>query len=298
LPVRAAHAPWLTAYGDLGPFLDLYHGGWQECFPTGGPKSNLLGASLGIHGEVAVLPWDCRIIEDTPDCVAARVSVRCVRTPFRLEKVLRLEGSAPELILQERITNEGAVPAPYMWGHHPAFGPPFLSPACRVDVPGGKCVSFGADDPSTQRLQNDVEFPWPVGPTRNGGTVDISVIPPFGARCNDLAYVSELTDGWFAVTDQERRVGVGMWWDVEVFPYVWYWQVYGGILGYPWYGRTYNIALEPWTSYPSGGLEQAIANGTARTLQPGESVETVLGACVYTGVTQVKSLGAGAEVSG
>lgn len=294
LPVRSAQATWLTAYGDSGPFLDLYHGGWQECFPTGGPKSDHLGASLGIHGEIAMLPWDCRIVENTPDCVAAELSVRCVRTPFLVEKTLKLQGDTPELVLEERITNEGAVEAPYMWGHHPAFGPPLLSPACRVDLPAGKCITFGADDPSTQRLQDDVEFDWPVGPARDGGEVDLSAVEPPESESNEVVIVSELSGGWYGLTDQERQVGFGMWWDVELFPYIWYWQVCHGIRGYPWHGRTYNIALEPWTSYPNAGLEAAIENGSARTLGPGESVETTLGACVYTGVERVSSLGPGA----
>ena len=45
-----------------------------------------------------------------------------------------------------------------------------------------------------------------------------------------------------------------MAWDEKLFQYLWMWQVYGGHNDYPWYGRTYNVALEPFTSYPPAGI--------------------------------------------
>lgn len=42
------------------------------------------------------------------------------------------------------------------------------------------------------------------------------------------------------------------------------------------YGRTYNLALEPWSSYPSGGLNTAIENGSAMHMEPHEICETDL----------------------
>jgi hypothetical protein len=53
-------------------------------------------------------------------------------------------------------------------------------------------------------------------------------------------------------------------------PFVWYWQEFGGTTGYPWYGRNYNVGLEPFSSAPSLGLAEAAANGSALTLEPGE----------------------------
>ena len=47
---------------------------------------------------------------------------------------MRVEAGAPALLLREQITNEGGEPIDYMWGHHPSYGPPFLSDACRIDI--------------------------------------------------------------------------------------------------------------------------------------------------------------------
>jgi hypothetical protein len=49
-------------------------------------------------------------------------------------------------------------------------------------------------------------------------------------------------------------------------PYLWFWQEFGATQGYPWYGRHYNIGLEPFSSYPTSGLAEAVRNGTALTI--------------------------------
>ena len=39
------------------------------------------------------------------------------------------------LEIDERLTNLADEELDIMWGHHPAFGPPFLDDSCRIDVP-------------------------------------------------------------------------------------------------------------------------------------------------------------------
>ena len=62
--------------------------------------------------------------------------------------------------------------------------------------------------------------------------------------------------------------------------------------GYPWYGRNYNFALEPWTSYPDGGLLRAIENGSARRIGPLETIETRLLAVAYAGTERITGIDA------
>ncbi len=51
-----------------------------------------------------------------------------------------------------------------------------------------------------------------------------------------------------------RRVGFDMARDRRLFQCLWMWQVYAGHDDYPWDGRTYNCALEPFTSWPPAGV--------------------------------------------
>src|SRR5262245_18052442 len=108
-----------------GQFLDYYEGGWQEALPTGGDPAEYGGTQFGPHGEVCLIPWEYTLVEDEPARVQVRFRVCTYLTPLFLEKVLTLESNNASLAFSERLVNEGAVPIDIMWGHHPAFGPPF-----------------------------------------------------------------------------------------------------------------------------------------------------------------------------
>jgi hypothetical protein len=73
-----------------------------------------------------------------------------------------------------------------------------------------------------------------------------------------------------------------------VFKYLWYLQVYRGGFDYPWWGATYNIALEPCATLPV--LSQAVERGEALRLGPGESREVELFATAFEGLERVVSV--------
>jgi hypothetical protein len=99
------------------------------------------------------------------------------------------------------------------------------------------------------------------------------------------------------LTHSKRKVGFGLRWEGDVFKYLWYWQVFGGGEGYPWYSRTYNIGLEPWTSMPTSGLAEAIRQGTQLTLGPNEEVACQMKAVVFSGLEYVSYISSEAEVT-
>ena len=104
-----------------------------------------------------------------------------------------------------------------------------------------------------------------------------------------------MPEGWYAITNQRTGVGFGLVFPPDHFRYLWYWQSFRG-LGYPWYGKAYNLGLEPFTSYGNNGIEGAVENGTALLLQPGQKVAASLKAVAYTGATRVKSIAADGSV--
>lgn len=281
-----------------GFFQDYYHGGWQEIFPSGGIGCAHKGAALHQHGEVALAAWDCRIHEDTPDCVSATVSTRTYRTPFAIQKTFRLESGKAVLFLDEKITNLAAEPMDYMWGHHPAFGAPFLDEHCRIDIPAARVAVHPDPVSDNQQLAPGAVFhSFPGATDKNGAPFDLSRVPPPSARTQEMCYLLDLKDGWYGLTNTRRGAGFGMRWDKDVFPVVWLWEVFGGGFGYPWYGRTYNLALEPFTSWP-GGMANALAAGTTRQLAAGESLETSLLAVAYEGCEKVTGIDARGTVRG
>ncbi|MCL4559178.1 MAG: aldose 1-epimerase [Chloroflexi bacterium] len=271
----------------FGAFLDSYHGGWQEVLPGGGPVT-YRGAELGLHGEVTSLGWDCEILTDTPECVAVRLTVDCIRTPFRLERVMRLVSRRPSLFIEEKVTNLSPEDQEFMWGHHPALGAPFLHEGVHVFVPAQAARTHSPRFASSSILTEGVEFPWPIAEA-DGRKIDLSRVPGSDGGFSELLYLTGLSAGWYAVLDPEKQLGFGLAWDEKVLPYLWFWQVYGKSGGYPWYDRAYVIALEPWSSIPNN-LDEAIRAGNQIRLKGGGSLSVALTATAITGCETVNSV--------
>jgi len=197
------------------------------------------------------------------------------------------------------LTNEGGQALHLMWGQHVAFGRPFLDEGARIDAPARRLlVNDVIPGLEPRRFQPNSSSAWPQATAPDGSTVDASRVPAYGeVQGQEVAYLAELTDGWYAITNPARKVGFGLRFDASLYRYVWMWQELGDVAqGFPWWGRTHTVALEPWTSYPTSGLPGAIANGTALSLQPGEQRETSLCAVAYEGLEAVGEVTAGGEV--
>ena len=271
-------------------WLDVYEGGWQTVLPAGGYPSSYAGAEVGLHAEVNTMPWDAVIAEDTPQRVSLRCWARTYRTPFYVRKTLSLAQGSPSLQIEETLVNEGEEPVPCVWGQHIALGGDILDEHCVISLPGGRIINHAEEFHPNNRLKAGFEGPWPWSEGRDGGRIDMRLIPPKRARFNDQSYLADLAEGWYALTNQRLKLGFGFIFPKEVFRYIWYWQMFGGGFGYPWYGRTYNIGLEPFTSYPNLGLQAAIENGTALTLEPGQSVTAEMKAVVFQAEGEVESI--------
>ena len=263
-----------------GAFHDVYYGGWQEVLPSAGWAAEpYLGTTQGLHGEVSLLPFDAAVEEDTPERAAVRLSVRCYRSPLTLERTMAVRRDRPVLEIRERLVNESPEPFAVMWGHHPAFGEPFVDDSCVVATPAHSVRVL--DFHSRGRWEPGEGYDFPMVKTRAGQLEDITRVRGRDARSVDVVSFWELDEGWYGLTNQRQQVGFGMAWDARLFRCLWMWQVYGGHHDYPWYGRTYNCALEPFTSWPPAGIANAVANGTALILDPGQAVDTDLVAVAY-----------------
>jgi hypothetical protein len=174
-----------------------------------------------------------------------------------------------------------------MWGHHPAFGPPFLDDSCWIDTPATKASTRRGERLPGSGIKFDTEFVWPVAPLDTGDSVDLRVVPSVDERRHEWVCLSGLQGGWYGITNRRRQVGFALAWDPTVFPYLWFWQDWGGSTGYPSWGRGYACALEPWSSWPDSGLSEAISNGSAMKMDPWASITTRLAATIYTGVDRI-----------
>lgn len=288
---------FMPTTGDgVGVWMDTYEGGWQTVLPGGGFPSTINGADFGLHAEVNTMPWDSVILEDTPERVSMKFWVRTYRTPFFFEKTLTLNSGSAVLEIEQTLTNEGEEVAHCVWGEHIALGAPFLSEDCVIDLPGGRVINHPADTHPNNKLKAGYEGSWPNTDLKDGSSMDLSRVKPKSYRAYDQSYITDMPDGWYAITNQKMRLGFGVYFPTDVYKFLWYWQSFGGGYGYPWHGRTYNIGLEPFTSYTNEGLEVATNNGTALRLEPGEQVSTSLKAVAYSDASGVEQLNADGSV--
>ncbi|MEX0761676.1 MAG: DUF4432 family protein [Dehalococcoidia bacterium] len=268
-------------------WLDVYEGGWQTALPHGGYPDKVYGAEVGLHGEVNTMPWDVEIVEDSIERVSVRFRVNGIRMPFSAEKTLTIETGSPVLTLDEAVSNDAEEEIDCVWLEHIAIGPPFLSDRCRLYVPSNRIVNHPEPAATSSKLKSGWEGPWPHAATGDGGSIDFSRIPPKEDRSLDMAYMAGMEEGWYAVSNEETGIGWAVSYPADLFKYLWFWRNLGGGWGYPWYGRCYNIGLEPCTSFHNGGLKQAQENGTALTFQAGQTIRATIKAIAYAGSGEV-----------
>ena len=255
---RRVEAPRAALHSN---FLDQYYGGWQESLPSGAGTSRVGGVEHGVHGEAPLVPWTAEIVADDPAELAVRFRVRLLRSPFELTRVIRLREGSPQVLFEEVLRSLSPTDAPYVWGHHPAFGEPLLGPETVCDLPGG---APGTLDAVTAAA---------LGLDQVSGT--------FGGA--GFSWLDGLSDGWFAIRNPVLGLGFCLAWEASVFPCLWSWRVSAADVGYPFWGSAHLWALEPFST-PPGNVETLQAPSV---LAGGASIETRLVASIVTGTEPV-----------
>ncbi|MBI3830679.1 MAG: aldose 1-epimerase [Planctomycetes bacterium] len=220
-------------------FGDFYFGGWQELFPHASSPAEVYSARQPQHGEVWGLPWEVRVEEDRPERISVTFSVRTRLSPFVLERTMTLTSGSPVLQIDETAHNLSREKVDVMWGHHPAFGAPFLA---------GDCVLYAPT--KSVRVELKHKTTWPVGINPKGKREDFSKVPARDSRSGRMLYLENMSDGWYALVNPKLKAGFGMRWNHKRFPVVWIWQEANRGRGAPMFGRAYATAIEPFSNLP------------------------------------------------
>lgn len=101
----------------------------------------------------------------------------------------------------------------------------------------------------------------------------MSKVPPLDSKLFFAYQVYDLPEGRYSIKNTNMGVGFQMNWDKDQFPFLWVWAPYGGTENYPWYGRNFNLAIEPWTAVPEN-LTEVIKAGMGVKIQPGQAICT------------------------
>lgn len=261
------------------PFLDLYEGGWQELFPNIGDSCVYKGAHLGTHGEVCNQKWTYEIKTDSLEAVSVKFSVYTVRTPFHLEKTLTMKLHDPCLYIDERVQNVGNTALQFMWGHHPAFGPVFIDDSCRIILQ--ETPEIAAESVVGGDIDPDVKSLWPILHNRKGEKIDISVVQKPESNISFSGALRGIHVGEYRIINKNLELGFGMRWDPTMFPCMWIWAPNGSGKEWPWFGRDYVVAVEPWSAIPSN-LETVANENRGINIAPGEVMQTKIEAFAFS----------------
>lgn len=237
-------------------FAYYYEGGWQELFPHASRPVDAFGTTLPQHGEAWGLPWEYQIERDLPDEVSVTFRLWTRLTPFCLERTITLTEDQSVISIDEAVKNLGETELSFIWGHHPAFGEPFLDDSCTLSAPA-RILYDGKE-----------EYSWPP----QDKVPIYHEIPPRGSECGAMVYFLELDSGRYDIQNNNLGLTFRMSWDKEVFPYIWVWQEFNSAKGSPWFGRAYAMAVEPVSSLPFAREE----GGKMLSISPGQTIETTL----------------------
>jgi hypothetical protein len=241
-----------TTYGD--PKLDWlseYRGGWQLLVPNAGAACEVAGVPLPFHGE-----WSRTRVVVTDRTTDRVVMTAGTRLPLMVEREVSVATEPDRVVVRTTVSNVTEGDVPFIWGEHPAFA---VEPGDEIDVPPVKV--FDADGVAVGSWQHVL----PDG--RNLRAVDAS------EQVESVHYLTGFTQGWAAI--RRRHVGVALAWNIDDLPYAWLWHEIGSP-GFPFYGRTSIVAIEPASSWPGTGLRDAIERGQAIVLGPFEHRTTTV----------------------
>ncbi len=240
-----------VTYGDAKlDWLSDYRGGWQLLVPNAGAACEVDGVPLPFHGE-----WSRTRVAVTERVADRVVMMAGTRLPLTVEREVRVEARPARVLVRTTVCNASAEPVSFIWGEHPAFA---VGQGDRIDFPSAEI--FDADGVGVGH--------WPsLSDGRHLGRIDTTY------PSESVHFLVGFSGGWAAVRRQD--LGVALAWNVKDFPYAWLWHEIASP-GFPFYGRTSLVAIEPASSWPGTGLRAAIERGQAIVVQPDERHSTTV----------------------
>lgn len=234
--------------------------GFDECIPSVSACEIAGGIRIPDHGEFWRIPCKAEQPADGEILLTATGSI----LPLRFERRLKLQGET--LRIEYRLENSGAVEVPYLWSAHPLFA---VDEGDVISLPNSTswvCVEASAQG----RLgAKGTQLRWPIADLQSGARVDLSSAGNIRDEVGDKLYAKAPREGWAAVERKNHRLRVVVEFDATLTPYMGLWLCYGG-----WPegrgARQQCVALEPCTA-PGDSLAEAIKNGWARKLAPGQA---------------------------
>lgn len=213
------------------------------------------GQSYGLHGNISHTPAEdvsCQVEEGEMPCVAIRGTVRdavIFGEKLRLDREIRCFYKERKFTLHDKVTNEGYKKARHMILYHCNIGYPVLSPDSEVYIPALETKARNAHSEE--------------------GIADCRKTEPADPFYEEMCYYHTLkpddrNHGTVAVYNPKLELGIAIEVELGTLDHLVQWKMMGA--------GDYVMGLEPGNS-TIDGIEDAVANGSMKYLDPGESVD-------------------------
>ena len=104
-----------------------------------------------------------------------------------------------------------------MWVHHPAFGAPLVAPGVRIRTSASTILADTSLDGPGNPLEPGTSYRWPIVRGRDGGKLDLSVIPPGAGGRRLLGYLAGFGEGSAAIENDDLDLACTLSWDSTCF---------------------------------------------------------------------------------
>ena len=186
-----------------------------------------------------------------------------------------LEENSEYITWKEKLTNCSTERLPVAWLHHPTFGGPLLDGA-ELIVEGKKIIVPPQNRDELADLKSGYKGEWPLAMESNGNNFrDCSKVMDFGDHREHVVVIGDFDVGWGCVWNEKRKLGFGLAWDKNIFPYALSWSTGTGTRKYPIWGSCRTITLQPSTS-PLLPFDELVANDLVLYVEGDKSIETTI----------------------
>ena len=233
-----------------------FYGAIDELIPNDIPES-INGVDSPDHGELWTMSLDCSIEGES-----LILSGRLPLCGLQYEKHLTLRKDEPVLDVGYRIQNTAGERREFLWKLHAALS---IDADDRIICPARTARVV---DTEWSRWSTTEPFAWPQ---IEGQRADL--VPPKDDTM-DFLFIYDLEEGHIAWRRDSQNLTFEYRFDVEVFPYAWYFASFGG------FDDHYMAILEPCTTMPLS-VSEAAQLGQCSVLEAGESIETTV--TIYAG---------------
>jgi hypothetical protein len=226
-----------------------FYGGIDELLPNDIPEP-LNGADSPDHGELWTTSFDYHVDGDA--LVLSGVVPLC---GLGYERRLTLRPDGPTIDADYRIENPTGERRVFLWKLHAALN---IEPGDQIECPAR---TARAADLEWSRWHSLEPFAWPAIEGQRADRV-----PPNDGTV-DFLFLYDLEAGEIGWKSASRGLEFSYHFDVDVFPYAWYFASYGGFDGH------YTAILEPCTTMPLS-VNEAAKLGQCSVLEARERIET------------------------